>query len=237
MHVLVTNDDGFFAPGLAELAASLASLGHRVTVIAPETNWSGKSQSIVFERDLTARRFHDAVVRDAFILDAAPADCVRVAEALTDAPLDLVAVGVNHGANIGRDVYRSATVGAAREAVLRGHPALALSAVHGRVEPETLTFHLPRLMDLALRRSDVIVNVNLPVRSLSEPVMAVLADQAIAEIPEAQPTDRSEALRITMRRVPTGTPAPETDVALIAEKRVSVVFLSASMKEAAPLPA
>lgn len=125
--ILVSNDDGFFSDGLRALRRRLARLG-RVVVCAPQTEQSSTSHSITLNRPLRLIEQEP----DVFSVDGTPADCVYVALCAGDRVLarrpSLVVSGINHGPNLGRDVFYSGTVAAAREAALRGVPALAFSA-------------------------------------------------------------------------------------------------------------
>ena len=125
MHILLSNDDGYFAPGLAILAESLASLG-TVTVVAPERDRSGASNSLTLDRPLTVRRAASGF----FYVNGTPTDCVHLAVTglLDDLP-DIVISGVNYGANMGDDTIYSGTVAAATEGFLLGIPSVAVSLV------------------------------------------------------------------------------------------------------------
>jgi 5'-nucleotidase len=125
--ILLSNDDGFRAPGLLEMRAALAELGE-VVVCAPHTEQSASSHSISLTTPLRLRE-HQAGL---FSVDGTPADSVYVAlcshgRVLPRRP-DLVVSGINHGLNLAGDVFYSGTVAAAREAALRGFRGLALSA-------------------------------------------------------------------------------------------------------------
>ena len=125
MHILLSNDDGYFAPGLAVLAETLAPLG-KVTVVAPERDRSGASNSLTLDRPLTVRKAGNGF----FYVDGTPTDCVHLAVTglLDDLP-DIVISGVNHGANMGDDTIYSGTVAAATEGFLLGIPSIAVSLV------------------------------------------------------------------------------------------------------------
>jgi len=125
LHILLSNDDGYFAPGLAILAESLASLG-TVTVVAPERDRSGASNSLTLDRPLTVRRAASGF----FYVNGTPTDCVHLAVTglLDDLP-DIVISGVNYGANMGDDTIYSGTVAAATEGFLLGIPSVAVSLV------------------------------------------------------------------------------------------------------------
>lgn len=163
MRILVTNDDGIFAPGLAALAGALTDLGHQIMIVAPDTNQTGMGQAITVGGPITARRMVLSTTGTRFAVAGTPADCVRIAPALWTDPPDLVASGINHGANLGADVYRSGTVGAAREAVLAGLPALALSALAEIPPASVLRHHLPDLLQMAREFPGQMINVNFPV--------------------------------------------------------------------------
>lgn len=123
MHILVSNDDGYRAPGLVALAAALRTLG-QVTVVAPEANRSGASNALTLDRPLRI----SPMGNDVYAVDGTPADCVFLAltEVLVERPA-LVVSGINAGENLGDDVIYSGTVAAAMEGSLMGVPALALS--------------------------------------------------------------------------------------------------------------
>lgn len=127
MHILVTNDDGVTAPGILALAQAMLPLG-KVTVLAPDRNWSGSGHVKTLHRPLRVR---DAVMADgtrALSCDGAPSDCVAIA-LLGRVPekIDLVVSGINPYGNLGHDVTYSGTVTAAMEAVIAGIPGIAFS--------------------------------------------------------------------------------------------------------------
>jgi 5'-nucleotidase len=125
MHILLSNDDGYFAPGLAILAETLAPFG-KVTVVAPERDRSGASNSLTLDRPLTVRKAGNGF----FYVNGTPTDCVHLAvTGLLDDMPDVVISGVNHGANMGDDTIYSGTVAAATEGFLLGIPSLAVSLV------------------------------------------------------------------------------------------------------------
>jgi len=130
MKIVLTNDDGFGAPGLEALTAAAQGLGH-LTVIAPHTALSGCSHRVTTDSPL---RFSTRGP-DAHSVEGTPADCVRVALHRLVPEFDWVLSGINSGGNLGADVYYSGTVAAAREAVLHGRPAIALSHYRRRAVP------------------------------------------------------------------------------------------------------
>jgi 5'-nucleotidase len=125
MHILLSNDDGYFAPGLAVLAEILAPFAN-VTVVAPERDRSGSSNSLTLDRPLNVRRAGSGF----FYVNGTPTDCVHLAvTGLLDKLPDIVISGINYGANMGDDTIYSGTVAAATEGFLLGIPSFAVSLV------------------------------------------------------------------------------------------------------------
>ena len=168
MHFLVTNDDGIASPALHQLKLRLSPFG-RVTVIAPDRNQSATSQSLTLHRPLRIHPHGDEV----YSVDGTPTDCVLIAfhGMLVDRP-DFVVSGINHGPNMGEDVFYSGTVAAAIEGVLQGVPALAASLVTRQptdfAEPAE---SVGRIVKQLLERGApprLLLNVNFPFRPWSE---------------------------------------------------------------------
>ena len=128
---LLTNDDGIDSPGLAALESALPS-DAKVIVVAPTAERSGCGHQVTTGRPFRTSR----LAEDRIAVDAAPADCVRVAIHDFRARFDWVLAGINHGANLGADIYYSGTVAAVREAALLGIPAVAVSHYRDRVLSE-----------------------------------------------------------------------------------------------------
>jgi 5'-nucleotidase len=126
-HILVTNDDGVMAPGLFALMKEMRKIG-KVSVLAPDRNWSGGGHVKTIDRALRVR---EALLADgsvAYASDGAPSDCVALATlGYFKESIDLVVSGINVGANLGHDVSYSGTVTAAMEAVIAGVPGIAVS--------------------------------------------------------------------------------------------------------------
>lgn len=123
MRILLSNDDGYFAPGLAALAEVLAKLAE-IVVVAPERDRSGASNSLTLDRPLIVRRSHNGF----HYVNGTPTDCVHLAvTGLLDEMPDMVISGINHGANMGDDTIYSGTVAAATEGFLLGIPSMAVS--------------------------------------------------------------------------------------------------------------
>ena len=127
MHILVTNDDGVQAPGLLALAKEMRKLG-KVTVFAPDKNWSASGHVKTMERPLRVREVLLADGTPAFASDGAPSDCVALPLlGLIEKQVDLVVSGINPNANLGHDVTYSGTVTAAMEGVIAGVKGIAVS--------------------------------------------------------------------------------------------------------------
>ncbi|MGE8355314.1 MAG: 5'/3'-nucleotidase SurE, partial [Microvirgula sp.] len=125
MKFLLSNDDGYFAPGIEALAAALRPYGD-VTVVAPERDRSGASNSLTLDRPLSLRRAPNGF----YFVNGTPTDCVHLAvTGMLDSIPDMVISGINHGANMGDDTVYSGTVAAATEGFLLGVPSIAVSLV------------------------------------------------------------------------------------------------------------
>src|SRR5512143_709656 len=123
MRILLSNDDGYFAPGLERLAAALSARAE-IVVVAPERDRSGASNSLTLDRPLSVRRAPSGFL----FVNGTPTDCVHLAvTGLLDSRPDMVISGINLGANMGDDTIYSGTVAAATEGYLLGIPSIAIS--------------------------------------------------------------------------------------------------------------
>ena len=162
MRILISNDDGYLAAGLAALNAAVSSIAETF-VIAPDRNRSGASNSLTLTRPLRVSTAPNGFRH----LDGTPTDCVHVGlTGLMDPEPDMVIAGINHGANLGDDVLYSGTVAAAMEGRYLGFPAVAISlagsnAQHFDSAAEIALQVLTRMQDHPLPR-DSILNVNVP---------------------------------------------------------------------------
>jgi 5'/3'-nucleotidase len=162
MRILLSNDDGYFSPGITLLAEVLSALGE-VTVVAPERDRSGSSNSLTLDRPLTVRRAQGRV----HFVNGTPTDCVHIAVTglLKELP-DIVISGINHGANMGDDTIYSGTVAAATEGFLLGIPSIAISlAAEGGGHLRTAARVAVELVTRFKQRpfgQPVLLNVNVP---------------------------------------------------------------------------
>jgi 5'-nucleotidase len=168
MHILVSNDDGYLAPGLRALVESMRAFGD-ITVVAPEQNCSGASNSLTLTRPLTVRRADNGFL----FVNGTPTDCVHIAlTGLLGRRPDLVVSGINDGQNMGDDTIYSGTVAAAMEGYLFGLPAIAFSTVQ---KGHTHLDSAARVAAAIVERfgagtwaGPVLLNVNIPDRPYSE---------------------------------------------------------------------
>jgi 5'-nucleotidase len=162
MRILLSNDDGYFAPGLLALANALSSLGE-VTVVAPEQNRSGASNSLTLDRPLMLRQASSGF----YFVNGTPTDCVHLAiTGMLEHLPDIIVSGVNNGANMGDDTIYSGTVAAATEGYLLGIPSIAISlASHEGINFDTagrVARELVERFDRNPIKSPVLLNVNVP---------------------------------------------------------------------------
>lgn len=163
MRILLSNDDGYFAPGLAHLATALSACAD-ITVVAPERDRSGASNSLTLDRPLTVRRAPNGFL----FVNGTPTDCVHLAvTGLLDTLPDMVVSGINLGANMGDDTIYSGTVAAATEGYLLGIPSIAVSlaskaAVHFDTAARVAAELVERHRKAAAPSGAWLLNVNVP---------------------------------------------------------------------------
>ncbi|CAD5373929.1 broad specificity 5'(3')-nucleotidase and polyphosphatase [Rubrivivax sp. A210] len=171
MRILIANDDGYLAPGLAALVRACAGLGS-IDVIAPEQNASGTSNSLTLTRPLSVFQARGGHAEGYRVVNGTPSDCVHVAlTGLLGYRPDLVLSGINNGANMGDDTLYSGTVAAAMEGFLFGVPAIAFSQAEkgwGDLEAAAATARAVVEQVLAsapLGGAPWLLNVNIPNRA------------------------------------------------------------------------
>lgn len=162
MRILLSNDDGYFAPGLAALAGALDGLGE-IIVVAPEQNRSGASNSLTLDRPLSLRKAPNGF----FFVNGTPTDCVHLAvTGMLDELPDIIVSGINSGANMGDDTIYSGTVAAATEGYLLGIPSIAVSLTSFEGNNFESAGKVARdLIERFIRnpvREHVLLNVNVP---------------------------------------------------------------------------
>lgn len=178
MHILVTNDDGVHAPGLLALAQAVRKIADKVTILAPDHNWSASGHVKTLHRPLRVNETELADGAFAWACDGAPSDCVALAQlGFIPEEIDLVVSGINPNANIGHDVTYSGTVTAAMEAAIWGIPGVAVSldrpedfsgAVDYQHAAEAARRIIQWLWEQEGMPKDAILNINIPYGPLSE---------------------------------------------------------------------
>jgi 5'-nucleotidase len=169
MHLLISNDDGITARGIQVLSGRMSSLG-KVTIVAPDQNRSGASNSLTLESPVRIRETRDRT----YSVSGTPTDCVHIAlTGLLEKDPDMVVSGINSGANLGDDVIYSGTVAAAMEGRFLGFPAIAVSLVFKeRPEHYSTAAEAVALLVEQLRKdplpADTILNINVPDLPLQE---------------------------------------------------------------------
>jgi 5'/3'-nucleotidase len=162
MRILLSNDDGYFAPGLAALAEGLAALG-TITVVAPERDRSGASNSLTLDRPLSFAHAHNGF----HYVNGTPTDCVHMAvTGMLDFEPDVIVSGINSGSNMGDDTLYSGTVAAATEGYLLGIPSIAVSLTGPEFRHYATAARVAHDLVERLARAPfgapVLLNVNVP---------------------------------------------------------------------------
>jgi len=228
VKILVSNDDGYFAPGITLLAEALGQLGE-VTVVAPERDRSGASNSLTLDRPLTVRRAPNGF----FSVNGTPTDCVHIAvTGLLDFTPDVVVSGINLGANMGDDTIYSGTVAAAVEGYLLGIPSLALSLTSRTGEHFQSAIGVALQMVERLSRAPfgepVLLNVNVP--DVDPAALAGIEVTRLGKRHKAEPVVKMQTPRgeTAYWIGPAGGAAdagPGTDFHAVEHRRVSVTPL------------
>jgi 5'-nucleotidase len=242
MRILITNDDGINAKGLEILKAIALGISPDVWTIAPETNQSGTAHSMTLHTPLRLRSLDERT----HAVAGTPTDCVIMAvrHVLKDRPPDLILSGVNHGSNLAEDVTYSGTVAAAMEGALLGIPSIALSMMMGFEDGErraiwdTPLAHAPNLIKTLLAETwsaTTLINVNFPDAPPESIKGVAVTTQGVRD---------QALLNIDSRTDPWGTPyfwfgferrkstlVPGTDLAAIAENKISVTPLSVDLTD------
>jgi 5'-nucleotidase len=162
MRILISNDDGYFSPGIEILARTLAAVAD-ITVVAPERDRSGASNSLTLDRPLSLRQAANGF----YYVNGTPTDCVHLAvTGMLDYQPDMVVSGINLGANMGDDTLYSGTVAAATEGYLLGIPAIAVSMTSRSGEHLETAARVARQLVERFQRSGfgepLLLNVNVP---------------------------------------------------------------------------
>ncbi|HRE15693.1 MAG TPA: 5'/3'-nucleotidase SurE [Rhodocyclaceae bacterium] len=240
MRILLSNDDGYFAPGLAALAAALDDLAE-IVVVAPERNRSGASNSLTLDRPLSLRTAPNGF----YFVNGTPTDCVHLAvTGMLDQLPDMVISGINHGANMGDDTIYSGTVAAATEGFLLGIPSIAVSltsfdGTHYETAGRVARDLVERFMRDPIRQP-VLLNVNVPdvpYADLKGMEVTRLGKRHKAEPVVRMQTPRNETVYWVGAAGAAQDAGPGTDFHAIEHGAVSVTPLQIDLTHQAQLPA
>lgn len=239
MRILLSNDDGYFAPGLLALAEALDGLGE-IVVVAPEQNRSGASNSLTLDRPLLLKKSASGF----YFVNGTPTDCVHLAvTGMLDGLPDIIVSGINHGANMGDDTIYSGTVAAATEGFLLGIPSLAIS----------LASHDGRFFDSAARitrklvekfianpiKEPILLNVNvpdIPYDSIKGTEVTRLGRRHKAEPVVKMTSPRNETVYWVGAAGAAADAGPGTDFDAIERGMVSITPLQIDLTNVAQLP-
>ncbi len=249
MQILLTNDDGIFAPGLAAIYKELVKMGD-VTVVAPDVSRSGASHSITYSRPLVCNKVDINGISQTqkkafggpgrftgFSVQGSPADCVKLAVMqLHDGPIDLLVAGINNGANVGINVYYSGTVAAAMEGALLEIPAVAMSlaveapGVSGDFEKAAgyCTKILKKLMPV---KSGDVININIPQLSKGGPKGVRVVPQSSKGFDEYYIRQKNEQGQTVFQLAgePNHTDETPTDTTSLVQGFITITVLAPDM--------
>jgi len=238
MKILLTNDDGIFAPGLAAIYRQLIKLGD-VTVAAPDTSRSGAGHSITYRHPLVANKVDINGLFNGYSVQGSPADCVKLAcMQLHDGPIDLLVAGINNGANVGINVYYSGTVAAAMEGVLLKIPSVAMSlSVEAPGVPgdfEKAADHCAKILKKLMPvENGSVININIPQLSRGKPKGVRIVPQSSTGFNESYVEKTNEQGQIVFQltgdhHVVDGTP---TDTTSLEAGYITITALAPDMTD------
>ena len=240
MHILVTNDDGVYAPGLLALVKELRKIG-KVSVVAPDRNWSASGHVKTISRPLRVKEITLADGSPAMACDGAPSDCVALPIlGLLDEPIEMVVSGINPNSNLGHDVTYSGTVTAAMEAAVWGLPGVAVSLdapeyFEGSLDYSTAAIVGANIAKIVWKKKlpkNILLNVNVPYCSMNKlkgycitrQGMRVYRDELVRrEDPRGRPYYWIGG------EDPTGIPEEGTDIGALSKCYASITPLSLDM--------
>ncbi|GAB4166886.1 MAG: 5'/3'-nucleotidase SurE [Rhodocyclaceae bacterium] len=238
MRLLLSNDDGYFSVGMEVLARSLSEIAE-VTVVAPERDHSGASNSLTLDRPLLVRKARNGF----FCVNGTPTDCVHLAvTGLLDRLPDVIVSGINAGANMGDDTIYSGTVAAATEGFLLGIPSIAISLNGSAPQHYGTAAAVARALVERFRRAPlaeaVLLNVNVPdvpEEALGETRITRLGKRHKAEPVVATTNPRNEVVYWVGAAGRAQDAGEGTDFGALAEGCVSVTPLQIDLTHHAQL--
>jgi 5'-nucleotidase len=231
--ILLTNDDGIYAPGLAAMERELARLGD-VVVVAPATEQSGVGHSITFLTPLMAKEVFDGQRRRGWAVEGSPADCVKLAigRFCRHRP-DLVVSGINGGLNLGINILYSGTVAGATEGALFGIPSVAVSLEYDEQmqferAAQLAAYLIGQIVEHDHPTEHPLYNINIPNAALERPTEVRIVPMATAEWPaeyERRLDPKGRPYYWAMVTAPTSTSDELTDVEAFAQGYVTLTPL------------
>lgn len=233
MQILLTNDDGIFAPGLAAIYKELVHIGD-VLVVAPADSRSGASHSVTFHHPLVCNKVDIEGQFTGFSVQGSPADCVKLAcMQLHDGPIDLLVAGINNGANIGINVYYSGTVAAAMEGAFLKIPAVAMSlAAEEQMDFESAAKYCTKILKKLMPvKPGEVININIPQLSKGRPKGIKVVPQSTEGLHEHYIHQKNEQGQTTFQ-LAGGLHRAEptlTDTTSLAEGFITITALAPDM--------
>ena len=234
MHILISNDDGYLAPGLGVLVKSLQALG-KIIVVAPERNRSGSSNSLTLDRPLSLRQASNGF----YYVNGTPTDCVHLlVTGMMDFKPDIIVSGINSGANMGDDTIYSGTVAAAMEGYLLGLPSFAISlagksAIHFDSAGKVAHNLVKRFAPLSISEKEpLLLNINvpdIPYAELANMQLTRLGRRHQAEKVLKQVSPRNEPIYWVGPPGDVADAGPGTDFYAVSHNSVSITPLQADL--------
>ena len=240
MHILATNDDGIFHPGLLAMVQQLRPLG-KVTIVAPDHNWSASGHVKTLRRPLRVKEVELADGTKGLACDGAPSDCVTLAAlGLLPEPVDMVVSGINPNANLGHDVTYSGTVTAAMEAVIWNMQAIAISQDSPENAEGPLEFDTTAKVAAIVARKvwenklpgNTLLNVNVPYCGMDKIKGYRITRQGLRmyhDIIVKREDPRGQPYYWIGGDAPTGLVEAGTDIGALSECYISITPLSLDM--------
>jgi len=233
MQILLTNDDGIFATGLAAIYKELVKMGD-VTVVAPADSWSGASHSVTLNQPLVCNKVDISGQFTGFSVQGSPADCVKLAcMQLCTRPIELLVAGINNGANVGINVYYSGTVAAAMEGAFLKIPAVAMSlAAEEQMDFESAAKYCVKILKKLMPvKSGEVININIPQLSKGEPKGIKVVPQSSKGFDEYYIRQKNEQGQTVFQLAggPHRTDDSPTDTTSLVEGFITITALAPDM--------
>ncbi len=233
MKILLTNDDGIFAPGLAAIYKELVKIGD-VMVVAPADSQSGASHSVTFSEPLVCNKVDINGLFTGFSVQGSPADCVKLAcMQLHNGPIDLLVAGINNGANAGINVYYSGTVAAAMEGAFLKIPSVAMSlAAEEQMDFESAAKYCAEILrKLMPVEEGQVININIPWLSKGRPKGIKVVPQSTEGFHERYISQKNEQGQTVFQLAggPHRFEDTATDTTSLAEGFITITVLKPDM--------